>query len=125
MNSSNSMNPCDQRSAHRFDKVFPVQVESDTFGACQGIARNISAGGIFIELSDPLPIGSRVRVRFTAPGSRCELVGLGEVKRHYFFQFADETGRRALTGMGVRFTGFDADGEEHLDATLAGYRTLH
>jgi len=58
----------DSRSSHeqrqhlRFDKVFPVRVESVLFGELPGIARNVSAGGIFIEMRDPLPLGARVRI---------------------------------------------------------------
>jgi hypothetical protein len=117
--------PLDKRRSERFDKVFPVWVESDAFGECQGIARNISAGGIFVEMAEPLPLGSRVKVHFMVPDSQGELVARGEVKRHYFLQFSDAAGPRALTGMGVRFTGFEDDGKNQLGATLARFRTLH
>ena len=115
----------DQRRHERFDKVFPVWVESAHFGECQGIARNISAGGIFVELADPLPLGSIVRVHFSVPDSQGTLVARGEVKRHYFLQFSDASGPRALTGMGVRFTGFEEGTAEMLGTRLAPQRTLH
>ena len=115
----------DKRRSQRFDKVFPVWVESVAFGECQGIARNISSGGIFVEMSDPLPLGTAVRVHFTVPDSQGELVARGEVKRHYFLHYSDASGPRALAGMGVRFTGFELDGAAQLGRTLSGYRTLH
>ena len=115
----------DQRRSERFDKVFPVWVESPSFGECQGIGRNISTGGMFVELADPLPLGSVVRVHFTVPDSQGELIARGEVKRHYFLHFNDAGGPRVMTGMGVRFTGFEDDAEEQLQASLSRGRSLH
>src|SRR5262249_39222567 len=115
----------DKRSSQRFDKVFPVWVESAALGECQAIARNISGGGIFGEIAGPPPRSSQGRVHFTAPDAQGWLVARGEVKRHYFLHFSDADGPRTLTGMGVRFTGFEQDGYEQLGTSLARYRTLH
>ena len=117
----------DKRHSERFDKVFPVLVVSDDFGECQGIARNISAGGILVEMADPLPLGSVIRVHFAIPDSQGELIVTGEIKRHYFLQFSDDTGPRALTGIGVRFTRFEEDADQRLDHSLRTWRrrTLH
>ena len=116
----------EKRATARVDKVFPVWITSAEFGECQAIARNISAGGILIEMSEPLPLGCAVRVHFSMPDSHDELVARGEVKRHYFLQFADETGPRCLTGMGIRFTGFeDPRAQAALGERLTGMRTLH
>ena len=115
----------EKRHSDRFDKVFPVWVESPSFGECQGIARNISAGGMFVEMAEPLPLGSTVKVHFSLPEATSELVARGEVKRHYFLHFSDDTGLRALTGMGVRFTGFDDDGESELGQVITRLRTIH
>ncbi len=112
----------DKRRTLRLDKVFPVSVSSTSFGQVVAIARNISEGGMFIELSEPLPLGSPIRVHFTMPDARGEIVALGEVKGHYFMNFVDGTGPRALAGMGVRFVGFDG-GEEILNRTLS--ESLH
>jgi PilZ domain-containing protein len=114
----------DKRRALRFDKVFPVVLSSPDFGECQGIARNISEGGMFVEVADPLPLGSPIRVHFTMPDQAGEIVARGEVKGHYFVNFTDGAGPRALTGMGVRFVGFDGGAEGLLGACLRG-RTLH
>ena len=113
----------DKRGSQRFDKVFPVRVESTSFGECRGIARNISAGGMFVEMAEPLPLGSRIRIRFAIHEGRGELVAAGEVKRHYFLHYTDDTGPRALTGMGVRFTAFDEDGAGRLGGVMAGWRS--
>lgn len=117
----------DKRRSLRFDKVFPVAITSSTFGEGTGIARNISAGGMFLEVSEPLPLGSEVRVHFSMPDSDGEIVARGEVKRHYFLNFSDAEGPRTMTGMGVRFTTFEEEGETCLDHTLdhLAIRTLH
>ncbi len=113
-----------KRRAMRFDKVFPVDISTHEFGECHGIARNISAGGMFVEMADPLPLGCAIRVHFTMPDGPGEIVAEGEVKGHYFMNFSDGAGPRSMTGMGVRFTGFDDGSEGLIDACLSG-RVLH
>ncbi len=114
----------DKRRTLRFDKVFPVGITSHEFGECHGIARNISTGGMFVEISEPLPLGSNIKVHFTMPDSPGEIIAHGEVKGHYFMNFSDGGGPRSLTGMGVRFVGFD-DGAEGLIGACMGGRILH
>ncbi|HZL21205.1 MAG TPA: PilZ domain-containing protein, partial [Polyangia bacterium] len=75
--------PNEQRAHFRFDKMFTVRLESPLFGESYCIARNVSAGGIFLELPDPLPLGATVRVCFITPDSSGEVVATGEVKNHY------------------------------------------
>src|SRR4051794_28523369 len=62
-----AQSPGEKRQHLRFDKVFPVRVESILFGDLSCVARNVSAGGIFIETSEPLPLGARVRICFLNP----------------------------------------------------------
>ena len=49
---------------------------------------------------------------------------LGQVKNHYFLHFNSQKGPAAMTGMGVRFTQFDNDGEERLESLYASVRIL-
>src|SRR5205807_10629854 len=92
----------DKRQAVRFDKAFPVSISSDNFGEAHAVARNISSGGIMLETQDPLPLGTEVRVHFSMPDSHSEIVARGEVKNHYFLNFADSSGSaHLLTAMGV------------------------
>src|SRR3954464_13450968 len=99
--------PAREKREHlRFDKVFPVRVESILFGDLSCVARNVSAGGIFIETRDPLPLGARIRVRFLNPEETAEIVALGEVKNHYFVNYAHNGASRSVSGMTVRFTSF-------------------
>ena len=117
--------PLDRRRSYRFDKVFQVEVSSPIFGSYLCVARNISAGGIFLETFDPLPLGSEVRIHFEIPDSQGEVVAIGEVKNHYYLNYQQDGAPRSLMGMGVRFLGFENNGEESLERSLTGFRTLH
>ncbi len=101
----------DRRDAVRLDKVFPVYLEGDR-GVGLGIARNISAGGMFVETRAPQPIGSQVRVTF--PSDVGEMAAIAEVRYicHLLGRAEDPSrGPMALRGMGMRFMYFET-GEE-------------
>ena len=115
----------EQRRNIRFDKAFPVAIRSEAFGESSAIARNVSAGGIMVELSEPLPLGTAVQVYFSVPDSHARIVARGEVKNHYYLNFADpQGGRHALTGMGVRFTGFESEADLMLGLGISRLRTV-
>src|SRR4029078_6666433 len=94
----------DQREHLRFDKMFVVRLESLLFGEIYCIARNVSAGGLFLELPDPLPPGAPVRRCFPVPDGSGAAVAMGEVKNHYFINYTQSGTTRAVSGMAVRFT---------------------
>ena len=114
-----------KRAALRFEKVFPVILSTDEFGECNAMARNISAGGILIELPEPMPLGTEVRVHFFMADSQATIIARGEVKNHYFLNYADATGPRAVAGMGIRFVAFEDTSEVALGDELLRYRVLH
>jgi hypothetical protein len=115
----------DQREHLRFDKMFTVRVESLLFGEIYCVARNVSAGGIFLELQDPLPLGATVRVCFPVPDGSGEVVATGEVKNHYFINFTQAGVNRAIAGMAVRFTSFENESHHVLTDCLSRMRVLH
>ena len=115
----------DQRAHLRFDKMFTVRVESLLFGETYCIARNVSAGGIFLELPDPLPLGASVRVCFLAPDGIGEVVATGEVKNHYFINFTQNGVNRAVAGMAIRFISFENESHRVLADCLSRMRVLH
>jgi hypothetical protein len=109
----------ERRAATRLDKVFPVWLEGER-GSGLGIARNISAGGMFIETRDPHPLGSQVRVAF--PSRDGEMAAIAEVRYvcHLVGRAPAPAGesagaasghRAAVRGMGVRFLYFEAGAE--------------
>lgn len=95
----------------RFNKAFPVVVVSELYGDTSAVVRNISAGGMFIEMADPLPLGSVITICFRG-GADGELRARGEVKHHYCFNYGGEDGEPALArGIGLRFLEFSPHGE--------------
>ena len=117
--------PSEQRQHLRFDKMFAVRVESLLFGEIYCVARNISAGGIFLELADPLPLGATVRICFPVPDGSGEVVATGEVKNHYFMNFTQNGVSMSVSGMAVRFTGFENESHHILGDCLTRMRVLH
>lgn len=117
--------PEEQRRHFRLDKAFPVRLESILFGEFHCIARNISAGGVFLETSDPLPLGARVRVCFLSSDESAELLLPGEVKNHYFMNYGVKGSARAVAGMAVRFLGLDDSSHQALRDCLNRMRVLH
>jgi hypothetical protein len=100
----------ERRRTSRFDKVFPVWLSLDC-GKYRGIARNISAGGMFIETRDPAPLGGKVAVVFADQDTGVELQASAEVRYQCSIEYGGPTGPLALRGMGVRFVGFQAGAE--------------
>jgi hypothetical protein len=115
-----------QRREHlRFDTLVPVRVESLLFGDLTCVARNISTGGLFLEVSEPLPLGTTVRVCFPVPDGSGEVVALGEVKNHYFINYVQAGEAKAVSGMAVRFTSFEKDSHHVLQDCMGRLRVLH
>jgi hypothetical protein len=115
----------EQRQHLRFDKMFAVRIESLLFGESVCVARNVSAGGIFVELADPLPLGATVRVCFPVPDGSGEVVATGEVKNHYFINFTQNGVNRAVAGMAIRFLSFENESHHVLRDCLGRLRVLH
>ena len=122
---ANATLAADQRAHLRFDKMFVVRLESLLFGEIYCVARNVSAGGIFLELPDPLPLGAAVRVCFPVPDGSGEVVAMGEVKNHYFINYTQAGASRAVAGMAVRFTSFENESHHVLTDCLGRMRVLH
>jgi uncharacterized protein (TIGR02266 family) len=74
---------------------------------------NISRSGVFIKSEDPLPIGTRVNLRFSVILEELEIIeGLGEVVRRV------ETGAGAAPGMGVVFVEMTQISKELIERIL-------
>jgi hypothetical protein len=115
----------EKRQHLRFDKVFPVRVESILFGQMPCVARNVSAGGIFLETADLLPLGARVRICFLTPDESTEIVAVGDVKNHYFINYAQAGLAKSVSGMAIRFLSFEEESQQVLRDCLDRFRVLH
>lgn len=96
----------ERRASTRIDKVFPVLVFSEEVGEQWCVARNISESGIFIEMPDPLPLRTKVIIRFQMPGEDAAICAVARIQNHYYLQYAGHDGLRALSGVGLRFLRF-------------------
>lgn len=77
---------------------------------------SISQGGVFIRSKNPLPMGTRVTLKFSVIVEDVETVeGEGEVVRV-------ETDPEEM-GMGVAFTRLSAESKELIDRIMEGYRS--
>jgi hypothetical protein len=107
----------DKRIHTRFDKAFLVVIGSELYGDCFAIARNISAGGLLVEMSYAPPLGTIVTVHFqyvregdapeTDGGARVdEIVARAEVKHHHYLNFTGGNDAASARAIGLRFIEF-------------------
>jgi uncharacterized protein (TIGR02266 family) len=91
-----------------------INKEFESFDAfIQEYVTNISRTGVFIKSQQPLPVGTRVNLRFTVIMDEIQTIeGLGEVVRV-------ETDP---PGMGVTFRELSADSKDLIDRLLAQQR---
>ena len=103
----------DRRQNLRFDKIFTVYLTT-TDGMTRGIARNISARGLFVETREPVPLGGRVRVTFAGEDGT-ELSCLCEVRYQVALSYGTKGGVEGNSrGMGLRILSYDARDEAPL-----------
>jgi hypothetical protein len=59
------------------------------------------------------------------PDGSGEVVALGEVKNHYFMNYTQRGVNKSISGMAVRFYGFEEDSARVLAECLSKCRVLH
>jgi hypothetical protein len=124
----------EKRIHTRFDKAFLVVIGSELYGDTAAIARNISAGGILVEMTYAPPLGTVVTVHFQcvrgddqlersetgggapdgsaggaegrAPRGIDELVVRAEVKHHHYLNFTGGNDAASARAIGLRFLEF-------------------
>ncbi len=113
----------DKRLHNRFDKAFVVVIGSELYGDAHAIARNVSAGGILVEMTYAPPLGTVVTVHFQLihPGEAGdpdaedeidEIVVRAEVKHHHYLNFGGGDQEQASSrAIGMRFLEFVDLGE--------------
>jgi len=93
----------------RFDKAFVVVIGSELYGETVAIARNVSAGGILVEMSYAPPLGTVVTVHFQHLRDNDlidEIVARAEVKHHHYLNFSGGDESAASRAIGLRFLEF-------------------
>ena len=93
----------------RFDKAFLVVIGSELYGDSFAVARNLSAGGILVEMCYAPPLGSMVTVHFQYvrdAEQTDEIVARAEVKHHYYLNFGRNEDAASTRAIGLRFLEF-------------------
>jgi len=93
----------------RFDKAFLVVIGSELYGDTVAVARNISAGGILVEMTYAPPLGTVVTVHFQCvrdDEQLDELVVRAEVKHHHYLNFTGGNDAASARAIGLRFLEF-------------------
>lgn len=114
--------PSEQRLHTRFDKAFLVMVGSELYGDSHAIARNISAGGVLVEMCYAPPLGTVMTVHFRhqrEDGRVDEIVARAEVKHHHYLNFTGGNESDSARAVGMRFLEF-VDLGEHGDGGELG-----
>lgn len=99
----------EKRLHMRFDKAFVVVIGSELYGETVAIARNVSAGGILVEMSYAPPLGTVVTVHFQhirGDDLIDEIVARAEVKHHHYLNFSGGDDTAASRAIGLRFLEF-------------------
>jgi uncharacterized protein (TIGR02266 family) len=91
-----------------------INLEFDSLERLREYVTNISRSGCFMRAEDPLPIGTRLNLRFTVVSAELEIFeGQGEVVRV----------SEAPRGMGVRFLQLPLASRRIIDDVLSSGRT--
>lgn len=101
--------PGERRASARF----PVEMWVEEIGEASQVYRragNLSRGGMYLDQTIPLPVGSRVRLRFTLPGDTVALTVTAEI--------VSITAAEAL-GMGVKFVNLPDEDQARIDGYLS------
>ncbi len=104
----------EKRIHTRFDKAFVVVIGSELYGDSNAIARNVSAGGILVEMSYAPPLGTVVTVHFQHIRSEDEIdeiVVRAEVKHHHYLNFTGSGEAASTRAIGMRFLEFVDPGD--------------
>jgi hypothetical protein len=110
--------PAMEKRIHtRFDKAFLVVIGSELYGDAFAIARNISGGGLLVEMSYAPPLGTIVTVHFqyVREGGENpvmdEIVARAEVKHHHYLNFNGANDAASSRAIGLRFIEFIDPGD--------------
>ena len=107
----------DDRKSQRIDVQLLVDYHSQNGHYLFDFCRDLGTGGVFIETTNPLPMGESVNLTFTIPDSKETLVASGKV-----IWVQEAVPEKELTaGMGVQFDEFTPDQREILTNFIKRY----
>jgi uncharacterized protein (TIGR02266 family) len=121
LNGSALISKVDEHLGKLKQRKFPripvsLQISFEDFkGIFFEYSRDLSRAGIFVEMENPLPIGSQLHLSFSLPPPFSHPVtAWGNVVRR------EEASKNSPGGVGIRFIWLDPDSERIIDAMVAG-----
>jgi uncharacterized protein (TIGR02266 family) len=110
----------EQRQSPRVDYEVSVDLESEN-QFFTGFVRNISNGGLFLTAPKPLPIGTKLVVRFTIPTLKDPVTATAEVR---WARAGRMDAPDTPAGMGVQFLNLSPAVAAAIDAFIRKNDTL-
>ena len=114
----------DRRSSKRIaltlDVAVPVLIRGPD-GVQRGLARNVSEGGMLIEMEELPALGHRLEITFAGITGSCSVTLFGEVRHHVGWQHSSQGTTMMMRGIGVRFI----DGTVQTERPPAAGELLH
>jgi len=89
-----------RRADRRYERRVAIEIVNDGARA-SAVTRNISLGGVFVEIDQALPLGAKVALSFRVPTQPEPIEVAGQVR-----WMETEEGR--MRGVGIRFEGLRA-----------------
>jgi uncharacterized protein (TIGR02266 family) len=89
-------------------------------------SRNLSSGGIYIELNEPPPpLGTKLKLTFEVPGLGKPIQAEAEVLHHHVYETMSEQMQKVKGyGMGLKFSDLSSKDEKLISQYVAG-KGLH
>lgn len=82
---------------------------------------DLSVGGVLIQTQEPLPVGTRVDIKFRLPGAIKLIETKGEVVWSHK-RICDDTTLDLVPGMGVKFLNLDEKSKKYIEAFIKNER---
>jgi c-di-GMP-binding flagellar brake protein YcgR len=118
----------DSRIRLSLEVAVPVVVRTDEHIEA-GLARNISEGGMLIQLKELPPIGSRVEVTISGVKGSTDAPDAvtleGEIRHHVAWQYRAKGQVKLMRGVGVRFLELPKEQDAWPDWVWSAGQTVH
>ncbi len=82
--------------------------------------KNMSGGGLFLEVDDPPPVGEHIEIELSVPGKTDPLLLKAEVVRHHsFYDLDEDMNQIEKKGVGVKFIDISDETRKAIEEILA------
>ena len=112
----------EQRQHQRVPIAFPIRLKIGNISDfTEEHTKNLSAGGIFVRMNYPPPVGTKVRMVFQLEAVGKTIEAAGEVVR----SIPESTGGSDDAGMGIQFRDLGAEGKRFIELVVDKFNRNH